>query len=523
MKTVAPPDIRVIPIAQLHESPLNTRRHFDAHKLEELAASMKASGQLAPCLARPSTLPNLPGFELAAGHRRRRAAPMAGLDSLMVIVRDLDDRTFLEILTIDNLQREDVHPLEEAQGYRNLLTIDGYDPKQIAERVGKSESYVYDRLKLLQLIPEFQELFFASRFSLGHAILLARVGASVQKELLEEEMGGGFWRPDFGHATLGLLNPEKEEGPYAGQRPASVRELQGWIDDHVRFNPSDESVPQLFAATAETLAKAEAQRAKVVAVTYSFHVHPDAKDADGSRTYSPQSWKRADGEPGSPQYGEEGKPTQTCDHSVVGLVAAGEHRGESFLVCIDKKRCTVHWGDEIKARNKREREKEKGETSTSSKAAPNEQSWERDDRLRKERLARAKERWEKGGDAILRAIAPSVKKLAVGGNSPATEYFLGVLEDGLHGMADGGKHAAKLGIPRGTTPADLMRHVIMVSLLDRAEPGSWNATNEKDLQEDLDALKIKVNVAKLLDAANPAPAKTAAPAKVAKAKKARAK
>ncbi|MGH7292001.1 MAG: ParB/RepB/Spo0J family partition protein, partial [Myxococcota bacterium] len=377
-----------------------------------------------------------------------------------------------------------------AQGYRNLLTIDGYDPKQIAERVGKSESYVYDRLKLLQLIPAFQELFFAHRFSLGHAILLARVGASVQQELLEDEDGGGgFWRRDFGHATLGLLNPDQEEGPYAGSRPVSVRELQAWIDNHVRFDASDEAVPQLFAATAQTLAAAEAEKAKVIDITYSFHVHPDAKDADGGRTYGPQSWKRADGEPGSPQFGETEKPSKTCEYSVVGLVAAGEHRGESFLVCIDTKRCTVHWGEEIKARNKREREKEKGEASTSSKAAPKDQSWEREQRLRDERVKLAKERWEKGGAAVIRAIVPQVKKLAVGGTSAATEYF-------LYGMRDGGKNAAKLGIPRGATAADLIRHVILVSLLERAEPDNHQASNEKDLQEDLDALKIKVNVAK---------------------------
>lgn len=528
MKTSsATPDVRLVPITELHESPLNTRKHFDAAKLAELASSMKASGQIAPILARPSKLPGLEGFEIAAGHRRRRAAIAAGIDSLTVVVRELDDRTFLEILTVDNLQREDVHPLEEAEGYRNLLTIDGYDPKQIAQRVGKSESYVYDRLKLLQLIPEFQALFFEHRFTLGHAVLLARVKPSVQRELLEDvDGGGGFWRRDFGHATLGLLAPDEEEGPYAGSRPVSVRELQGWIDDHVRFDPSDESVPQLFAETAATLAAADVQAEKVIEITYSYHVHPDAKDADGGRTYGPTSWKRADGQPFTEYAGGPEDLSKTCEYSVVGLVAAGEHRGESFRVCIDKKRCTVHWGDEIKARNKREREKtsSSGKASPNGKAAPKEQSREREQRLREEKTKLANARWAKGGDAVLRAIVPHVKKIPVGGDAPSTKYFLEVLGDGFYGVEDHGKHAAKLGVPRGTTATDLLRHVIMASLLDRAEPGSFNATNEEDLQADLNALKIKVKVVKLLDAANPpAPSTSVSKTEASKPKRAKIK
>lgn len=497
----------MIPLAQLHESPLNTRQHFDVVKLAELATSMRTSGQLTPLLARPSQLENKPGFELAAGHRRRRAAEAAGMSELMVIVRDLDDRTFLEILTVDNLQREDVHPLEEAQGYRNLLTIDGYDPKQIGERVSKSESYVYDRLTLLKLIPELQELFFANRFSLGHAVLLARQGASVQKKLVEDTDGaGGLWRMDHGHATLGLAKPDDEEGEYAGLRPVTVRELQQWIDTYVRFDTEEESVSQLFPETASTLAAAEEKREKVVPITRNFHVDPQAKDAEGARTYGPSSWKRADGEPEGDRGGSM-KPSKTCEYSVIGLVAVGEGRGDTFRVCVDKKRCTVHWAEEIKARNQRERAQEREASSSpgAKSSAPKEQSWEREQRLRKEQSALAKARWAKGGDAVIRAIVPHVKKLVVGGETPATKYFLDVIQDGIYGLRDTGKAAAKVGVGRGTSPADLIRHLIMVALLDRATPDSYNATNEADLQEDLDALKINVGVVKLLDAANPVP------------------
>jgi ParB/RepB/Spo0J family partition protein len=511
MTAALTPDIRSIPLVQLHESPMNTRQHFDEHKLSELAASMATTGQLTPILARPSTLPKKDGFEIAAGHRRRRAAERAGLDSLMVIVRDLDDRTFLEILTIENLQREDVHPLEEAQGYRNLLTIDAYDPKQIADRVGKSESYVYDRLKLLQLAPELQELFFANRFSLGHAILLARIPKDDQLLAIAPNGSGrregGLWRGEgAAHPTLDIP-ADDENDPYSGLVPRSARELQAWIDTYVRFDPRDEAVPQLFPSTAATLTAAAAARMKVLPITRNYHIDPEAKDPEGKRTFGPTSWKRADGQVDADRFGNE-KPSEVCDYSVVGLIAVGEGRGESFRVCVDKKRCTTHWAAEIKARNQRERAKEKGDASpsTGKSSKPAESSWERDNRLREERQKLAETRWAKGGDAVLRAIAPLVKKLAVGGKTPATKYFLEeIIEDGIYGVRDTGKTAEKLGVPFGSSAAELIRHLIMVALIDRADPGKYNATSEADLQEDLDELKIKVDVAKLLDAANPTP------------------
>ncbi len=515
-------ELRDIALAEIHESPLNTRTHFDKVRLGELADSMKITGQLEPVLVRPSTLKGKPGFELAAGHRRRRAAAIAQLPSLLAIVLPLDDRAFLEILSIDNLQREDVHPLEEAQGYKNLLTLDGYNHKLIAERVGKTESYVYDRLKLLQLVPEAKKLFLANRLTLGHAIILARIPAEKQKQLIDDTAGGGgLWQRDHGHATLGFLAPieeEEQDAEFGGVIPVSVRQLQAWVNDHVRFDPADKSNPELFPETANNLKLATMRKDKVVEITYDHYVQPEAKDKDGRRTITNRSWKRADGEPDDNNtFGDGGKPSKTCEYSVMGLVAAGEHRGESFRVCIDKKRCTVHWNDEIKARNKRERERDAGGSKTTAKAtAPSGDSWELKEKQRRERIAEAEARWRKGGESVLRAIAPHVNKLSLTGKTPAIEYFLEVIQDGLYGVADVGKACAKVGVPRGETPADLIRHLIMVSLLDRSQPDTYGEpSNEADLQEALDALKIKIDVVKLLDATTPptanAPAK--APAK----------
>jgi len=146
---------------QLHESPWNPRKTFDPAALQELADSLATVGVLSPLLVRP----NAAGYEIAAGHRRYRAAKLAGLREVPAIVRDMDDPMFLEILVLENNQRADVHPLEEAAGYQELLNRAGYDVARIAERVGKSVKYVYDRMKLLSLTKPAQSLFFDDKIT----------------------------------------------------------------------------------------------------------------------------------------------------------------------------------------------------------------------------------------------------------------------------------------------------------------------------------------------------------------------
>jgi ParB/RepB/Spo0J family partition protein len=524
--TTAPmaPDIRIIPFAQIHESPLNTRRHFDPVKLQELADSMGTTGQLEPVLVRPSKLKGKPGFELASGHRRRRAGEIAKIPTLVAIVRDLDDRTFLEILTIANLQREDVHPLEEAQGYKNLLTLDGYNHKLIAERVGKADSYVYDRLKLLQLIPEAKELFFKSRFTLAHAILLARIPAKDQERAIEPEADtrrdGGLWRGEGdAHPTLDFP-ADDEKDPFRGLVARSPRELQAWIDTFVRFDPTDKAVPQLFPQTAATLADATAKKEKVVSITRDYHVDPDAKDPEGKRTFGPTSWKRADGQPEEDRLGNE-KLSKPCDYSVIGIVSVGEGRGDSFRVCVDKKRCTTHWGAEINARNKRERERE------SAPKSPMKSSFDSNEaavaKRKAEQAARDAEakRWEKARPAVLTAIGNAIKKAPTNSASPIATYVWDLMTDGLWGLDKIAKGAAKY-VPRGVSSSDFLCHLTMCALFNLAENN-----DAREVAEDVKKLKLPVDVAKIVDAiapkAQPKPEPKKAEAKPAPAKKASAK
>lgn len=165
-----------MPLKSLVESHLNTRKRFNAGKLQELADSIREKGIITPLLARPMGVM----FEIAAGHRRYRAAGMAGRETVPVVIRELGDDEFLEILTVENLQREDVHPLEEAEGYAELLGRTGYDATSLALKIGKSESYVVQRLKLLDLTKELREEFLEGDFNFSHALLLARLGPENQ-------------------------------------------------------------------------------------------------------------------------------------------------------------------------------------------------------------------------------------------------------------------------------------------------------------------------------------------------------
>lgn len=509
-------------LAALLESPLNPRKHFDAKKLEELKTSIATIGIQTPLTARDLGKGK---YMLAAGHRRYRAAKLAGLEGVPVLAREMTDTEFLEILNVDNLQREDVHPLEEAAGYKNLLTADGYNIEKIVELTGKSESYVYDRLKLLSLTKEAQKLFLANRFTAGHAILLARLSTKDQERCLEvsnsnsygSARGGGMWQHEGpAHLPLGLEDPSgftTDDRSRRHLKPVSVRELQAWIDDHVRFETPDPSTPHLFAQTAENLAAlADKPKAKTIKITRDWHVDDDVKNED-ERIYSVKSWVRADGqtEPAN-AYHRTPKPSKTCDYSVLGIIAAGAGRGESFLVCVNKNKCTTHYGSEIRARQRREKERStaesKGGVKKAKPAEPQENGYEKEQRLRQQRADRANARWAKGGAAVEAAIVNAVKRIPVDSRSVAATWLWDEVQDGLRAIEDGAKAAAKLGCPRGATAADFLRHLISAALLMvRDDSPYWAEKSEVDLQKHLDSLRIKVKVQQLLDAANPEPKK----------------
>ena len=175
-------------IDTIHESTTNPRRTFDEGKLRELAESIKHNGLIQPITVRP----NNEGFEIVAGARRFRAAQIAELFSIPARIVEIDDAQALEWQLVENSQRVDVHPYEEAQGFQRLLDIPGYDVAALVEKSGKSASHIYARLSLLQLIPTVAEAFTQERITASHSNLIARLPQDVQANAYEQ-----CWRKDW--------------------------------------------------------------------------------------------------------------------------------------------------------------------------------------------------------------------------------------------------------------------------------------------------------------------------------------
>lgn len=167
------PSIALLALATISESPTNPRKTFDQGALDELTESVREKGILQPVLVRPS--PAGAGYELVFGHRRARAARAAGLSHVPAMVAALDDRQVLEAQVVENQQRTDVHPLEEADGYLRLHELYAESVKEIAAKVGKSESYIYGRMKLGALCESGREAFAAGELDVSRALLIARI------------------------------------------------------------------------------------------------------------------------------------------------------------------------------------------------------------------------------------------------------------------------------------------------------------------------------------------------------------
>ena len=145
--------------------PMQPRTNFDEAALESLAESIKTHGIVQPLLVRRQG----DGFERIAGERRWRAAKLAGLTRVPVLVKDIADQNLLEIALIENIQREDLNPIEEAQAYKRLIENVGLTQEALATRIGRDRSYITNYLRLLKLPPDLQQLVIEGRLSTGHA------------------------------------------------------------------------------------------------------------------------------------------------------------------------------------------------------------------------------------------------------------------------------------------------------------------------------------------------------------------
>ena len=159
-------ELRIVSLAALKPGRFNPRRSFAEEQLEELAASIRERGLVQPLVVRPSSGDT---YEIVAGERRWRAAQLANLHDVPVVVRALSDQEAVEIAIIENVQREDLNAIEEGEGYKLLMDSHGYTQEDLAKVIGKSRSHLANTLRLLRLPETVQELIRAGQLSAGHA------------------------------------------------------------------------------------------------------------------------------------------------------------------------------------------------------------------------------------------------------------------------------------------------------------------------------------------------------------------
>lgn len=169
-------DIKMIPIDEIRSNPYQPRIHFDEEALQELAESIKLHGVFEPIIVKKS----IKGYELIAGERRTKASKLAGLDKIPAIVKDFDDQAMMEIALIENIQREDLSPIEEAKAYKNYMLKTGITQEEIAKRFGKSRSYITNTLGLLNLPTSVQEDVVKGSISMSHARVLSKLESEEQ-------------------------------------------------------------------------------------------------------------------------------------------------------------------------------------------------------------------------------------------------------------------------------------------------------------------------------------------------------
>jgi ParB family chromosome partitioning protein len=226
-----------IPLNRIQESKTNPRRTFDEAKLAELAGNIRQHGVLQPVLVRPLPDSEDGFFELAAGARRYRASKLAKRETIPATVRELTDTECLELQLIENLQRADVHELDEARGYAALMQLqpDTYTVETLAEKIGRSEKYVYARLRLTHLVEEVQQAFYMDKLTVAHAFEIARLQPNDQRRALAECF------PQH-RTTAALLKDKKAEA-------VTVRSLREWIESEIHLDISNAP----FDAQDETL------------------------------------------------------------------------------------------------------------------------------------------------------------------------------------------------------------------------------------------------------------------------------
>lgn len=360
-------EYRNMAIEQLEESPTNPRKRFNEASLKELAESFKAQGVLQPLVVRTKN-EDVNKYEVVAGARRLRAAQLAELKAVPVRVVELSDSDAVLAQVTENMQREDIHPLEEAFGFRSLLNLNdpNYTIPILAAKAGKSEAYVQGRIKLTELIPPIADAFLADKIIIGHALLIAKLPAGQQ----QAAFNASFQKTWTTEGNIPTLIP--------------VRELADWIQSNILlelasapFSKSDETIvpeagscancpkrtgfnvllfadvrkdsctdPQCFRAKLDAHV-AKTLQAKPELVQISSAWNNRERTPLGRNHYVELDVKRA--KLGN-QTAKTNPAQRTCEKMADAIVMDGGRRGQTVKVCADPT-CRIHHGNRPSAQD----------------------------------------------------------------------------------------------------------------------------------------------------------------------------
>lgn len=336
-----------LPLGLINPSKTNPRKHFDPVALSDLASSIKEKGIIEPIIVREIVQVGTKDarYEIVAGERRWRASKEADQETIPAICRNLSDVAVLEIQLIENLQREDVHELEEARGYQRLMKEAKYDVAMIAEKVGKSKEYVYARLKLLDLIDPIAKLFIEGSITAGHAVLIARLPEDSQKMILKDGLYQEEWMGEEGRVKTF----------------ASVRGLGAWIQQNIQMElkkaPFDVGDPGLVRAVGACTACPK-QTGSMAGLFPELGKKPcctDRKCFNGKVDAFVKIGVRSNEMiPVTSEYGKKSatvlyehslrkiqKASDRCESAKKAVVIDGRHKGEAFEICTNSS-CKKH-------------------------------------------------------------------------------------------------------------------------------------------------------------------------------------
>jgi ParB family chromosome partitioning protein len=228
-------------IDQLEPGKYQPRTRMDGASLEELAASIRTQGLMQPVLVRPLSS-NASRYEIIAGERRWRAARLAGLEEIPVVIREVPDQTALSMALIENIQREDLNALEEAQGLQRLASEFGMSHQAIADAIGRSRAAVSNALRLLNLAKGVQQLLLDGKLDMGHARALLALDARRQEHVAQRIAGRGLSVRQAEQWVNELLNPVAAAA--AKPQPAADRDVERFAEElSERFGTTVEVKP----------------------------------------------------------------------------------------------------------------------------------------------------------------------------------------------------------------------------------------------------------------------------------------